>query len=187
MSSLSRRACYKCGDLGHHAEACSSPHRLCYNCKQPSESYVATPRPKHPRLITLRSRPRIERVPSPAHDRGEAVLPLPGTRPRPSRLPHAPHQRCRCDGPLPQLPAVWPLHCTFPTHPVLVSAQVLTWTSVPALPRSTRVRFGAPRRFPGAGSSLVSAAAATPSASALRRATSAEARTTLPVTARRRP
>lgn len=37
MSSLSRRACYKCGDLGHHAEACSSPHRLCYNCKQPSE------------------------------------------------------------------------------------------------------------------------------------------------------
>ncbi|KAK0732990.1 hypothetical protein B0T26DRAFT_682552 [Lasiosphaeria miniovina] len=34
MSSLSRRACYKCGELGHHAEACSSPHRLCYNCKQ---------------------------------------------------------------------------------------------------------------------------------------------------------
>lgn len=33
MSSLSRRACYKCGELGHHAEACSSPHRLCYNCK----------------------------------------------------------------------------------------------------------------------------------------------------------
>ncbi|KAK3347216.1 hypothetical protein B0T25DRAFT_297211 [Lasiosphaeria hispida] len=32
MSSLSRRACYKCGELGHHAEACSSPHRLCYNC-----------------------------------------------------------------------------------------------------------------------------------------------------------
>ncbi|KAK0615212.1 hypothetical protein B0T17DRAFT_380812 [Bombardia bombarda] len=36
MSSLSRRACYKCGELGHHAEACSSPHRLCYNCKQPT-------------------------------------------------------------------------------------------------------------------------------------------------------
>ncbi|KAJ4379462.1 gig suppressor [Neurospora sp. IMI 360204] len=36
MSSLSRRACYKCGELGHHAEACSSPQRLCYNCKQPS-------------------------------------------------------------------------------------------------------------------------------------------------------
>lgn len=65
MSSLSRRACYKCGDLGHHAEACSSPHRLCYNCKQPSESFVATPRLKHPRLITLR----------PDHESSECPLP----------------------------------------------------------------------------------------------------------------
>ncbi len=32
MSSVSRRACYKCGELGHHAEACASPQRLCYNC-----------------------------------------------------------------------------------------------------------------------------------------------------------
>ncbi|KAA8633946.1 hypothetical protein SMACR_07647 [Sordaria macrospora] len=37
MSSLSRRACYKCGELGHHAEACSSPHRLCYNYHESSE------------------------------------------------------------------------------------------------------------------------------------------------------
>lgn len=35
MASLSRRACYKCGELGHHAENCSSPDRLCYNCKSP--------------------------------------------------------------------------------------------------------------------------------------------------------
>ncbi|KAI2618258.1 hypothetical protein GGS26DRAFT_383773 [Hypomontagnella submonticulosa] len=35
MSSLSRRACYKCGNVGHYAEVCSSAERLCYNCKQP--------------------------------------------------------------------------------------------------------------------------------------------------------
>lgn len=40
MSSLSRRACYKCGNVGHYAEVCSSAERLCYNCKQPGESDV---------------------------------------------------------------------------------------------------------------------------------------------------
>ena len=35
MSSLSRRACYKCGNVGHYAEVCSSAERLCYNCKFP--------------------------------------------------------------------------------------------------------------------------------------------------------
>lgn len=40
MSSLSRRACYKCGNVGHYAEVCSSSERLCYNCKQPGESDV---------------------------------------------------------------------------------------------------------------------------------------------------
>ncbi|KAJ5481035.1 hypothetical protein N7539_006929 [Penicillium diatomitis] len=29
---LSRRACYKCGNIGHYAEVCSSSERLCYNC-----------------------------------------------------------------------------------------------------------------------------------------------------------
>lgn len=33
MASLSRRACYKCGNVGHYAEVCSSSERLCYNCK----------------------------------------------------------------------------------------------------------------------------------------------------------
>jgi cellular nucleic acid-binding protein len=33
MSNLSRRACYKCGNVGHYAEVCSSAERLCYNCK----------------------------------------------------------------------------------------------------------------------------------------------------------
>lgn len=40
MSSLSRRACYKCGNVGHYAEVCSSSERLCYNCKQPGKSGV---------------------------------------------------------------------------------------------------------------------------------------------------
>lgn len=31
--SLSRRACYKCGNVGHYAEVCSSAERLCYNCE----------------------------------------------------------------------------------------------------------------------------------------------------------
>jgi hypothetical protein len=35
MSSLSRRACYKCGELGHSAEVCDSSKRRCYNCKEP--------------------------------------------------------------------------------------------------------------------------------------------------------
>lgn len=35
MIPQSRRACYKCGNVGHYAEVCSSNERLCYNCKQP--------------------------------------------------------------------------------------------------------------------------------------------------------
>ena len=48
MSSLSRRACYKCGNVGHYAEVCSSSERLCYNCKQPGESSrVIISQPSH--------------------------------------------------------------------------------------------------------------------------------------------
>ena len=43
MSSLSRRACYKCGNVGHYAEVCSSSERLCYNCKQPGHESSACP------------------------------------------------------------------------------------------------------------------------------------------------
>lgn len=46
MSSLSRRACYKCGNVGHYAEACSSAERLCYNCKQPGHESNGCPLPR---------------------------------------------------------------------------------------------------------------------------------------------
>jgi len=41
--NLSRRACYKCGNVGHYAEVCSSSERLCYNCKQPGMRHPQTP------------------------------------------------------------------------------------------------------------------------------------------------
>lgn len=46
MSSLSRRACYKCGNVGHYAEVCSSSERLCYNCKQPGHESNGCPHPR---------------------------------------------------------------------------------------------------------------------------------------------
>ncbi|RMZ75205.1 hypothetical protein DV738_g5600, partial [Chaetothyriales sp. CBS 135597] len=46
MSSLSRRACYKCGNVGHYAEVCTSAERLCYNCKQPGHESNQCPLPR---------------------------------------------------------------------------------------------------------------------------------------------
>lgn len=46
MSSLARRACYKCGNVGHYAEVCSSAERLCYNCKQPGHESNQCPLPR---------------------------------------------------------------------------------------------------------------------------------------------
>ncbi|KAK3987272.1 putative DNA-binding protein [Cladorrhinum sp. PSN332] len=37
MSSAHKRACYKCGELGHQADACSSAERLCYNYHESNE------------------------------------------------------------------------------------------------------------------------------------------------------
>ncbi|KAK9475531.1 putative zinc knuckle, partial [Dipodascopsis tothii] len=36
----------RCGNIGHFAEVCSSPERLCYNCKQPGHESNACPHPR---------------------------------------------------------------------------------------------------------------------------------------------
>jgi len=43
---LSRKGCFKCGNLGHIAENCSSEQRLCYNCRQPGHESSACPSPR---------------------------------------------------------------------------------------------------------------------------------------------
>ena len=56
MSSLSRRACYKCGNMGHYAEVCTSSERLCYNCKQPGHESNQCP---HPRTTESKKRKTV--------------------------------------------------------------------------------------------------------------------------------
>ncbi|KAF7355290.1 Zinc knuckle domain protein [Mycena sanguinolenta] len=43
---FSRKGCFKCGNLGHIAESCSSDQRLCYNCRQPGHESSACPSPR---------------------------------------------------------------------------------------------------------------------------------------------
>ncbi|KAK7061695.1 dehydrase and lipid transport-domain-containing protein [Favolaschia claudopus] len=43
---FSRKGCFKCGNLGHIAETCSSDQRLCYNCRQPGHESSACPSPR---------------------------------------------------------------------------------------------------------------------------------------------
>jgi hypothetical protein len=65
MSSLSRRACFKCGNIGHYAEVCSSSERLCYNCphcpNQPAAHMLTKSRQA--------ARPRVQRMPASPHHR----------------------------------------------------------------------------------------------------------------------
>lgn len=43
---FSRKGCFKCGNLGHIAENCTSDQRLCYNCRQPGHESSACPSPR---------------------------------------------------------------------------------------------------------------------------------------------
>ena len=65
MSSLSRRACFKCGNIGHYAEVCSSSERLCYNCQSRQNAH-------HTPILTGRRQaawPRVEWMPPSSHHR----------------------------------------------------------------------------------------------------------------------
>ncbi|KAF7301639.1 hypothetical protein MIND_00729400 [Mycena indigotica] len=46
MASRKNSSCFKCGNLGHIAENCSSEQRLCYNCRQPGHESAACPSPR---------------------------------------------------------------------------------------------------------------------------------------------
>lgn len=43
VSVAFKRTCYKCGNLGHHADECGFKERLCYNCKQPGHESSKCP------------------------------------------------------------------------------------------------------------------------------------------------
>jgi len=91
MSSLSRRACYKCGNVGHYAEVCTSTERLCYNCKQPGHESNQCPMPRTTESKSnLRTAQRARRL---TLSSSKTMLSLPGSRSRPSRLSNLAHQR----------------------------------------------------------------------------------------------
>ncbi|KAH8989743.1 hypothetical protein EDB92DRAFT_1867478 [Lactarius akahatsu] len=44
--NVSKKGCFKCGNLGHIAENCTSQDRLCYNCRKPGHESSACPEPR---------------------------------------------------------------------------------------------------------------------------------------------
>lgn len=46
ISSVFKKTCYKCGNLGHHADNCEHKQKLCYNCKQPGHESSNCPEGK---------------------------------------------------------------------------------------------------------------------------------------------
>jgi len=42
----SKKGCFKCGNLGHIAENCTSQERLCYNCRKPGHESSACAEPR---------------------------------------------------------------------------------------------------------------------------------------------
>ncbi len=87
--SSTRRACYKCGNVGHYAEVCSSSERLCYNCKQPGHESNGCP---HPRTTESQSIYCQQAHISILNYHSQAVLSLSGSRTRTGRLPYPPPQ-----------------------------------------------------------------------------------------------
>lgn len=54
MSSLGRKGCFKCGNIGHVAANCESTTRLCFNCRSPEHESSQCPSPSvHPSLHSL--------------------------------------------------------------------------------------------------------------------------------------
>ncbi|KAL8279327.1 hypothetical protein RQP46_008364 [Phenoliferia psychrophenolica] len=43
-----RKGCFKCGEINHIAEQCSSPARLCFNCKEEGHESNACPQERNP-------------------------------------------------------------------------------------------------------------------------------------------
>lgn len=46
VSTIFKKTCYLCGNLGHYADTCDFKERLCYNCKEPGHESSDCPYPK---------------------------------------------------------------------------------------------------------------------------------------------
>jgi len=76
-SEMSRRGCFKCGNVGHVADNCPSETRLCYNCRQVRPLQFFFRRQSLFALIHLHSGgPRVSRLPQPQERVSASMLQL---------------------------------------------------------------------------------------------------------------